>query len=72
MTREETLHSYLLDDLFSEAGYLSLEQAKKIKWAAPSSVKLIEVLKLAIEGEISNESNNITERKINSILNSQS
>lgn len=71
MTREETLHSYLQDDLFTDVGYLSPQQAKTIKWAAPSPIKLIEVLKLAIEGEISSESENITERKINSILNSQ-
>lgn len=72
MTREETLHSYLLDDLFTEFGYLSSEQAKTIKFSEPNSIKLIEVLKLAIEGEIRNENVHSIERKINIILNSQS
>ena len=71
MTREEILQSFLTDDLFAENGYLTPEEAAKFKWATNSSNKLIDVLKTAIEAEISGESQSITERKINTYLNTQ-
>jgi hypothetical protein len=69
MTKEEILKSYLEDDLFLEQKYLVVGEAGKYKWASHSDSKLIQVLKLAIEGEGSNESPNITEKKINTLLN---
>lgn len=71
MTREEILQSFLTDELFAENGYLTPQDAKKFKWATTSPNKLIDVLKTAIEGEVSGESASITERKINAYLNSQ-
>jgi len=71
MTREEILQSFLTDDLFVENGYLTAEEAARFKWATNSPNKLIDVLKTAIEGEINGESQAITERKINTFLNTQ-
>jgi len=71
MTREEILQSFLADELFSESNYLARSEASKFRWATNSPIKLIEVLKVAIDGEISGESQAITERKINTYLNSQ-
>jgi hypothetical protein len=71
MTKEEILRSYLEDDLFLEQKYLSIGEAKKYKWSLQNDNYLIQVLKLAIEGEVSNESPNVTEKKINTLLNRQ-
>ena len=71
MTKEEILRSYLEDDLFLEQEYLLQGEALKYKWSTHSDNNLIQVLKLAIEGEISNESPNVTEKKINTLLNRQ-
>ncbi|MFC4263019.1 hypothetical protein ACFOWM_09030 [Ferruginibacter yonginensis] len=71
MTKEEILRSYLEDDLFIEQKYLAVGEAGKYKWATHSDNNLIQVLKLAIEGEVSNESANVTEKKINTLLNRQ-
>ena len=68
--KEEMLKTFLADDLFVEQGYLKPGEAEKYKWRDPRKNKLIEVLKLAIEGELSsNETERITERKINLSLN---
>lgn len=71
MTKEELLKTYLQDDLFIENNYLREDEPQKYKWASQPENNLIQVIKTAIEGELSNESNNITEKKINTILNKQ-
>jgi len=67
--KEEMLKTFLADDLFVEKGYLKPGEAGKFKWTDPRKVKLIEVLKLAIEGEYAGEGERITERRINQSLN---
>jgi len=71
MTREEILQSFLTDEVFIENKYMTAGEAFKFKWATSSPSKLVEVLKMAIEGEISGETQGITERKINGLLNTQ-
>ena len=72
MTKEDILRAYLEDDLFLEKQYLNEGDAQKYKWSTDSNNNLIKVIKTAIEGEVMNESTNITERKINLFLNNQS
>lgn len=72
MTKEDILKSFLSDDLFIREGYLNKGEADKFRWATSSNNNLIEVLKISIEGEVANESENIIEKKINSFLNRQS
>ncbi|HEY0669519.1 MAG TPA: hypothetical protein VGD22_15150 [Sphingobacteriaceae bacterium] len=69
MTKEEILRAFLSDDLFIEKGYLKPNEAATFKWSPGTNNNLIEVLKIAIDGEVANESANIVERKINSHLN---
>ena len=69
MTKEDILKAYLEDDLFIEKSYLVEGEAQKYKWASHTENNLIQIIKTAIEGELSNESGNITERKINTFLN---
>lgn len=69
MTKEEILRSFLADELFLERGYLKEGEAEKTKWASNPKNKLIKVIEIAIDGEISGESQNITEKKINQLLN---
>jgi len=69
MTKEDILRAYLEDEIFLEQKYLTEGEASKYKWATPLESKLVQVVKLAIEGEMASESTNITERKINLFLN---
>jgi len=69
MTKEDILKAYLEDDLFIEKSYLKEGEAQKYKWASHTENNLIQIIKTAIEGELGNESGNITERKINTFLN---
>lgn len=69
MTREEILKAFLEDDYFISKGILKEKELAGFKWTAPINNKLIDVLKLSIDGELSNESSNITEKKINQLLN---
>jgi hypothetical protein len=69
MNKEQILQSFLEDELFIERGYLKEGEAQKFKFTDHRNNKLIDVLKLAIDGVMSNESEGITSRKINSLLN---
>ena len=71
MLKEDILKTYLEDDLFIEKNYLREGEAQKYKWASHTENSLIQILKTAIEGEKTNESSNIIERKINAFLNKQ-
>jgi hypothetical protein len=71
MNKEEILRAFITDDLIIEKGHLKKEDAENYNWLSHSSNKLIEVIKMAIEGEISSESPNVTEKKINKLLNQQ-
>lgn len=69
MTKEDILKAFLADKLFVEKGYLKEGEAEEIKWIDKTNSKLIEVIKLAIDGEVLGESPAITEKKINQLLN---
>ena len=69
MTKEELLKSYLADDLLMEKGYLKPGEAEAFKWTDRRPLKLVAVLKIAIEGELSDEGDRITERKVNQLFN---
>lgn len=71
MTKEDILRSFLEDELFIEKKYLKDGEAKKFKWSQPNGSSLVEVIKIAIDGELIRESANITEKKINTLLNRQ-
>lgn len=69
MTRENIFKTYLEDPLLTEKKYLTKEQLRKMKLIDQSGVKLIEVIKLAINGNIDGDSEGVTSRKINQFLN---
>lgn len=69
MNKEQILQSFLEDELFIEKGYLKEGEAQKFKWTDPRKNNLIDVLRMAIDGVMSNESEGVTSRKINSHLN---
>lgn len=70
MTKEEILKSFLSDDLMVEKKHLKKGETENIKWSDKDKSKLVTVIKLVIEGVTSKESNSITIRKINQLLNS--
>lgn len=70
--KEEMLRSYLADELFTEKGYLKSGEAETFKWTDMRSHKLIDVIRLAIEGDSNDESERISERRINQLLNTPS
>jgi len=69
MTKEKIFKEYLEDPLITEKKYLTKEQVKNLKFIDQSNVKLIEVIKIAINGNIDGESEGVTSRKINQFLN---
>lgn len=72
MNKEQILQSYLEDELFIEKRYLKEGEAKTFKWTDPRNNNLIKVLRLAIDGVVSNETEGVTSRKINAQLNPKS
>lgn len=69
MTKEKIFKDYLEDPIIIEKKYLTKEQVKNLKFIDQSNVKLIEVIKIAINGNIDGESEGVTSRKINQFLN---
>jgi hypothetical protein len=69
MTKEELFKSYLDDPLLVEKNYISTDRLTKIKISEPSEIKLLEVIKLAIYGNMDNEPETTTARKISLALN---
>jgi len=69
MTKENIFKKFLEDPLFIEKKYLTKEQADKMKFIGQSGVKLIEVIKIAINGNVDGETEGVTSRKINQYLN---
>jgi len=69
MTREEILKSFLADNLFVEMGYLKEGEVDSVRWANLPSNKIFQVIEIAIDGVVKNESQNVTEKKINQLLN---
>jgi hypothetical protein len=71
MMREEILKSFLADDLFLEKGYLKEGEADSLRWVNLPNDKIFQVIEIAIDGTVKNESQNVTEKKINQLLNQQ-
>jgi len=69
MTRENIFKTYLEDPLLIEKNYMTQEKIDKLKIIEQSGVKLIEVFKLAINGNIDGETEGVISRKINQYLN---
>jgi len=69
MTRENIFKTYLEDPLLIEKNYITQEKIDKLKIIGQSGVKLIEVFKLAINGNIDGETEGVISRKINQYLN---
>ena len=70
MTKEELLKIYLSDNIVKEKNYLKNVDVDKVKWSEKDQSKLVSVLKLVIDGEISRDSDGVVIRKINQLLNS--
>ncbi len=70
MTKENIFKNFIQDPLLIEKEYISTEKIDKIKFIDHSGVKLIEIIKMAINGNIDGESESITKNKIQKYLNS--
>jgi hypothetical protein len=69
MTKEEILKAFAADETFSVKTGLNSEQIARIRFSERSNAKLIEVIKLAIDGVVAEDSEQIVSRKIHSLLN---
>lgn len=69
MTKENIFKNFVEDPLLIEKGYISKEKIEKIKLIEQSGVKLIEVIKMAINGIVDGDSENVINRNINRYLN---
>lgn len=69
MTTENIFKKYLEDPLLTEKNIISKDKLSKLKFIDQSGVKLIEVIKLAITGNVNGESEGVISRKINQYLN---
>jgi hypothetical protein len=69
MTKENVFKTFLEDPIFAEKKHLTKDQINKIKFIDSSNDKLIEVIKIAISGNIDGEADGTISRKINQFLN---
>jgi hypothetical protein len=69
MTKENIFKNFIEDPLLIEKGYISKEKIEKIKFIDQSGVKLIEVIKMAINGNVDGDTEGVISRKINQYLN---
>lgn len=69
MIKEKIFKEYLEDPLITEKKYLTNEEVNDLKFIDQCNVKLIEVIKLAIDGTIDKDIEGIITRKISQFLN---
>lgn len=69
MTKEDIFRNFLEDPLITEKKYLTPEMVVKLKFAETTDIKLLEVLKIAIDSNIDGESESVITRRINQYLN---
>jgi len=69
MTKENIFKNFIEDPLLIEKGYIKKEKLDKLKFIDSTSIKLIEVVKMAINGNVDGDSEGIISRKINQYLN---
>jgi hypothetical protein len=69
MTKENIFKNFMEDSSLIEKGYISKERLSQLKFIDQSGVKLIEVIKMAIECSVDEYGESIASRKINKYLN---
>lgn len=69
MTKENIYKSFLEDPLLVEKKYIASEESANLRIVEPTKVKLLEVIKMAITGNVDGESEGVIIRKINQYLN---
>ncbi|HMX00935.1 MAG TPA: hypothetical protein PKL56_18295 [Cyclobacteriaceae bacterium] len=69
MTKENIYKHFLEDPLLIEKNLITPEKADKLKFGEISGVKLLEVIKIAINGSVDGETEGVISRKINQYLN---
>jgi hypothetical protein len=70
MTKENIFKNFVEDPLLIERGYITKQKLDKLKFIDQSGVKIIEVIKIAINGNIDNDSESVIKNKIQRVLNS--
>lgn len=71
MTKDEFYKTYLEDPLLIEKNYISPEKVQELKFHQPTGVKLLEIIKIAVNANIDGESENVITRRINQSLNKE-
>lgn len=69
MTKEDIYKSFLEDPLLVEKKYISPEKATSLKMIEPTGIKLLEVIRIAINSNVDGESEGVISRKLNQYLN---
>lgn len=69
MTKENIYKCFLEDPLLIEKNYITQEKAENLKMAESTNAKLLEVIKIAINGNVDGDSEGVISRKINQYLN---
>lgn len=69
MTKEDIYKNYLKDPLLFEKRLLTTQKAENMKFSDSTSIKLLEILKIAISGSVDQGGTTATIRKINNYLN---
>ena len=69
MTKENIFKNFIEDPLLTEKGHINKENLDKLKFINLTTIKLIEVVKMAINGNVDGDSEGIISRKINQYLN---
>lgn len=68
MTKEEILRTYLKDELLVSKNYLKEGEGENAKWVDHKNNKMVDVIKFAIDGVISGDSQTVMTRKVNQFL----
>lgn len=69
MTKENIYKTFLEDPLLIEKNYVSESKVETMKMSESTNSKLLEVIKLAINGNVDGDSEGVISRKINQYLN---
>lgn len=69
MTKENIFKTFLEDPIFLEKKHFTNDQISKFKFIETTNDKLIEVIKIAISGNVDGEAEGTISRRINQFLN---
>jgi hypothetical protein len=70
MTKENIFKNFLDDPILLEKNYITKEKINTLKYSEHSGIKLIEVIKIAIDCTVDDYGESVAARKINKFLNS--